>query len=132
MLYSAFTYFLGFKVNSDEYKLMGLAPYGERHSEQTTKYIRLIEENIVNISSDGSITLNMKYFAYDHSLVMIDERNWETLFGINRREEKSIITQSHKNLAYAIQYVLEKIIRLLCSTLEKYSKNPLFYLLHTH
>lgn len=123
MLYSAFTYFLGFKVNSDEYKLMGLAPYGERHSEQTSKYIRLIEENIVNISSDGSINLNMKYFAYDHSLVMIDERNWKTLFGINRREENSIITQSHKNLAYAIQYVLEKIIRLLCSTLEKYSKN---------
>lgn len=122
MLYSAFTYFLGFKVNSDEYKIMGLAPYGDKSSEQTQKIIELIEQNIVDISNDGSIILNMTYFAYDHSMVMINEKNWKELFGIDKRIENSAITQNHKNLACAIQFVLEKIIRLLCSTLEGYSK----------
>lgn len=123
MLYSAFTYFLGFKVNSDEYKLMGLAPYGDKLSEQTQKFIELIEKNIVDISNDGSIILNMDYFAYDHSLVMINEKKWKELFGIDKRRENSAITQSHMNLAFAIQFVLEKIIKLLCSTLEGFSKN---------
>lgn len=123
MLYSAFTYFLGFKVNSDEYKLMGLAPYGDKLSEQTQKFIKLIEEQIVDISNDGSIILNMDYFAYDYSMVMINQKKWEELFGIDKRRETSAITQSHKNLAFAIQFVLEKIIRLLCITLEGYSKN---------
>lgn len=123
MLYSAFTYFLGFKVNSDEYKLMGLAPYGDKLSEQTQKFIELIEKNIVDISNDGSIILNMDYFAYDHSLVMINEKKWKELFGIDKRRENSAITQSHMNLAFAIQFVLEKIIKLLCSTLERFSKN---------
>lgn len=123
MLYSAFTYFLGFKVNSDEYKLMGLAPYGDKLSEQTQKFIKLIEKNIVDISNDGSIILNMDYFAYDHSLVMINEKKWKELFGIDKRRENSAITQSHMNLAFAIQFVLEKIIKLLCSTLEGFSKN---------
>lgn len=123
MLYSAFTYFLGFKVNSDEYKLMGLAPYGDKLSEQTQKFIELIEKNIVDISNDGSIILNMDYFAYDHSLVMINEKKWKELFGIDKRRENSAITQSHMNLAFAIQFVLEKIIKLICSTLERFSKN---------
>lgn len=123
MLYSAFTYFLGFNVNSDEYKLMGLAPYGDKLSEQTQKFIELIEKNIVDISNDGSIILNMDYFAYDHSLVMINEKKWKELFGIDKRRENSAITQSHMNLAFAIQFVLEKIIKLLCSTLERFSKN---------
>ena len=123
MLYSAFTYFLGFKVNSDEYKLMGLAPYGDKLSEQTQKFIELIEKNIVDISNDGSIILNMDYFAYDHSLVMINEKKWKELFGIDKRRENSAITQSHMNLAFAIQFVLEKIVKLLCSTLERFSKN---------
>lgn len=123
MLYSAFTYFLGFKVNSDEYKLMGLAPYGDKGSKETQKFIELIEQNIVDVSDDGSIILNMRYFAYDHSMVMINEKNWKELFGIDKRKENSAITQSHKNLAYAIQFVLEKIIRFLCITLERYSKN---------
>ena len=123
MLYSAFTYFLGFKVNSDEYKLMGLAPYGDKLSGQTQKFIKLIEKNIVDISNDGSIILNMDYFAYEHSMVMINEKKWTELFGIDKRSENSVITQSHKNLAFAIQFVLEKIIKLLCVTLEGYSKN---------
>ena len=123
MLYSAFTYFLGFKVNSDEYKLMGLAPYGDKLSGQTQKFIKLIEKNIVDISNDGSIILNMDYFAYEHSMVMINEKKWKELFAIDKRRENSAITQSHKNLAFAIQFVLEKIIKLLCITLEGYSKN---------
>ena len=85
MLYSAFTYFLGFKVNSDEYKLMGLAPYGDNLSKQTNEYIRLIEDNIVNISSDGSIELNMEYFTYEYSFHMINQKCWENLLGISKR-----------------------------------------------
>lgn len=123
MLYSAFTYFLGFKVNSDEYKLMGLAPYGDNISNQTNKYIRLIEDNIVNISNDGAIKLNMKYFTYEHSFNMINKESWEDLFGISKRREDETITQEHKNLAYAIQFILEKILSLLCDTIQKYSSN---------
>lgn len=123
MLYSAFTYFLGFKVNSDEYKLMGLAPYGDNISNQTNKYIRLIEDNIVNISNDGAIKLNMKYFTYEHSFHMINQESWEDLFGISKRREDETITQEHKNLAYAIQFILEKILSLLCDTIQKYSSN---------
>ena len=64
LLYSAFTYFLGFKVNSGEYKLMGLAPYGNPKSEDTYKFIKIIKNNLVNINNDGSIWMNQKYYKY--------------------------------------------------------------------
>ena len=71
LLYSAFTYYLGFKVNSGEYKLMGLAPYGDPNSKLVEKYIDLIKNNLVEIAEDGSIYLNQKYFSYCYGLKMI-------------------------------------------------------------
>ena len=79
MLYSAFTQYLGFKVNSDEYKVMGLAPYGKSDDTITQRYISLIENNMLKTNDDGSIQLNMKYFSYTHSFSMINEYEWNAL-----------------------------------------------------
>jgi carbamoyltransferase len=81
LLYSAFTYYLGFRVNSGEYKLMGLAPYGNPQAEQTNNFIKLINEEIVTVKDDGSIWLNQKYFNYATGLKMVNESKWEKLFG---------------------------------------------------
>ena len=110
LLYSAFTYFLGFKVNSGEYKLMGLAPYGQPHSAEVKRFERLIKEHLVKIYDDGSIWLNQKYFSYATELKMIDEKVWEKLFGISRRKPEEEPTQSQCNLALAIQRVTEEIV----------------------
>ncbi|MDB5120083.1 MAG: Carbamoyltransferase [Sphingobacteriales bacterium] len=110
LLYSAFTYYLGFRVNSGEYKLMGLAPYGNPISEQTEKFINLIKENIVDIKEDGSIWLNQKYFDYATGLKMINESKWETLFGFKTVKPDGEIEQKHCNLAFAIQKVTEEIV----------------------
>jgi Predicted carbamoyl transferase, NodU family len=110
LLYSAFTYFLGFKVNSGEYKLMGLAPYGQPHSAEVRRFERLIKEHLVKIYDDGSIWLNQKYFSYATELKMIDEKVWEKLFGIPRRKPEEEPTQSQCNLALAIQRVTEEIV----------------------
>ena len=72
LLYSSFTYFLGFKVNSGEYKLMGLAPYGNPDSEEVTTYVKLIKEELIDIKEDGSIWLNQAYFNYATGLYMIN------------------------------------------------------------
>ncbi len=110
LLYSSFTYFLGFKVNSGEYKLMGLAPYGNKSSEQTQKYIQLIRSKLVNIKSDGSIWLDQEYFEYGYGLKMVNDKKWESLFGIAKRQSSEEITESHCNLAFAIQAVTEEIV----------------------
>ncbi len=110
LLYSAFTYFLGFKVNSGEYKLMGLAPYGIENSEDTISFINKIKSHIVDIKDDGSIFLNQKYFKYTFGLKMIEENKFKELFGLNTRKEEDEITQKHANLALAIQIVTEEII----------------------
>ena len=110
LLYSAFTYFLGFKVNSGEYKLMGLAPYGNPNSDETIKYIKTIRENLVDIKSDGSIWLNQSFFTYSTGLKMVNNKKWETLFGIKRRKESEQIHQAHCNLAYAIQLITQEIV----------------------
>jgi len=110
LLYSSFTYFLGFKVNSGEYKLMGLAAYGNPKSDQTKKFIATIKEAIVSIHSDGSIGLNQKYFRYATGLTMINKRRWEKLFGVETMKPEGKIEQVHCNLAYAIQKVTEEII----------------------
>ncbi len=110
LLYSAFTYFLGFKVNSGEYKLMGLAPYGQPHSAEVKRFEHLIKEHLVKIYDDGSIWLNQKYFSYATELKMIDEKVWEKLFGIPRRKPEEEPTQSQCNLALAIQRVTEEIV----------------------
>lgn len=119
LLYSAFTYFLGFKVNSGEYKLMGLAPYGNPHSEQTKKFVTLIKSNLVQINDDGSIWLDQAYFNYATGLKMIKEKKWATLFGFGRRNEENDLEQHHCNLALAIQIVTEEIVLKLAKETRK-------------
>ncbi len=110
LLYSAFTYYLGFRVNSGEYKLMGLAPYGNPDAEQTHKFIKLIKDELVDIRIDGSIWLNQDYFNYATGLRMVKDRKWEKLFGFPRRESESNLEQHHCNLGWAIQYVTEEVV----------------------
>ena len=110
LLYSAFTYFLGFTVNSGEYKLMGLAPYGDPTSEQTLKYIEQIKTHLVDIKEDGSVWLDQKYYNYATGLRMAKDIAWEQLFGFPRREDENDLQQHHCDLALAIQLVTEEIV----------------------
>ncbi len=110
LLYSAFTYYLGFRVNSGEYKLMGLAPYGNPYSERTQRFIELIKSKILHIFDDGSIWLNQEYFEYATGLKMVNEKKWERLFGFPRRLPETELLQEHCDLAYAIQAVTEEIV----------------------
>lgn len=115
LLYSAFTYYLGFKVNSGEYKLMGLAPYGDPSAEQTKQFISAIKEKLVKIYDDGSIYLDQHYFNYTVGLRMVKDKKFETLFGFKRRGEAEELTQQHCNLALAIQQVTEEIVLILAA-----------------
>jgi carbamoyltransferase len=119
LLYSAFTYYLGFKVNSGEYKLMGLAPYGNPNSVQTKNFKEKILTELVDVREDGSILLNMHYFDFATSLTMTDDRKWETLFGLPRRKPESVILQEHMDLALAIQEVTESVVIALARTVQK-------------
>ncbi|MDQ3290413.1 MAG: carbamoyltransferase [Bacteroidota bacterium] len=121
LLYSAFTFYLGFRVNSGEYKMMGLAPYGHPDCEQTQLFINKIKENIIDIRSDGSFLLNMAYFQFASDLQMTHDEKWQVLFGIPRRQPESEINQAHMNLALAIQQVTEEIILQLAFTLQQLS-----------
>ncbi len=110
LLYSAFTYYLGFTVNSGEYKLMGLAPYGHPKSKQTLNYINQIKNHLISIKEDGSIWLDQSYFNYATGLTMTNDNAWLQLFNLKRREPESDLRQEHCNLAYAIQNVTEEIV----------------------
>lgn len=110
LLYSSFTYFLGFKVNSGEYKLMGLAPYGNPESDQVKKFKEIITSELISVKDDGSIWLNQKYFNYSVGLRMVYDDKWETLFGFPRRDSETTFDQHHANLGLAIQLVTEEII----------------------
>jgi len=103
LLYSAFTYFTGFKVNEGEYKVMGLAPYGE------PKYVAAIRDHIVDIHDDGSIHLNLEYFEFVHGLTMTGE-GFERLFGGPRREPDAPVTQREMDLARSVQEVTEEVM----------------------
>jgi carbamoyltransferase len=117
LLYSAFTYYCGFKVNSGEYKLMGLAPYGDYGpGNRVAEYKSLICEHLVDIRRDGSILLNMEYFDYATGLRMCKDEKWEALFRIPKRKAESELNQSHMDLALAIQQVTEEIILKLAQT----------------
>ncbi|MBN2173071.1 MAG: carbamoyltransferase [Bacteroidales bacterium] len=116
LLYSAFTYYTGFKVNSGEYKLMGLAPYGNPHSEELEKFKKIILDELVDIREDGSILLNMKYFKYATGLKMTDDKKWQKLFGLPPRQPESPITQPYMNMALAIQQITEDIVLKLART----------------
>ena len=116
LLYSAFTYYTGFAVNSGEYKLMGLAPYGNPNSARTADFKNKITEQLVDIRQDGSILLNMDYFDYATGLKMANEPKWERLFGVPRRKPESDISQVYMDMALAIQQVTEDIVlRLACT-----------------
>jgi len=110
LLYSAFAYYLGFKVNSGEYKLMGLAPYGNPYGEQTRNFIYLIKEYLVDIKDDGSVWLNQEYFNYSTGLTMTKNRKWEKLFGFSVLSSEKEIEQKHCDLAFAIQSITEEIV----------------------
>jgi len=110
LLYSAFTYYLGFRVNSGEYKLMGLAPYGNPKAEQTKDFIKKIKQEIVSVKNDGSIWLNQDYFNYSTGLKMVNDRKWEKLFNFPAVKPGGEIEQKHCNLAYAIQKITEEIV----------------------
>ncbi len=103
LLYSAFTYYTGFRVNSGEYKLMGLAPYGE------PKYVGLIKEKLIRIADDGSFQLDMSYFSYATGLTMTSKK-FNRLFGGPPREPETEITQRHMDLAASVQKVTEEVI----------------------
>jgi len=103
LFYSAFTYFLGFKVNEGEYKLMGLSAYGK------PKYYDLIMKNLVDVKDDGSVHLNMKYFSFTYDKVMTNQ-NFSDLFGITPRKEDSNAEQIHYDIAASAQLVLEEIL----------------------
>ena len=113
LLYSAFTYFTGFKVNSGEYKLMGLAPYGQ------PKYVDKILNNLIDLKDDGTFMLHQKYFNYSTGLTMTNS-NFDKLFGQKpRKPETERITQFHMDIAASIQNVTEKIMLMLASSLKK-------------
>ena len=110
LLYSAFTYFLGFKVNSGEYKLMGLAPYGNKNSERVAHYVNLIRKHLVDLKDDGSVYINQDYFNYAVGLTMVKEDKWEKLFGFPIRKPEALLEQHHCDLALAIQEVTEEAV----------------------
>ena len=112
LLYSAFTYYTGFKVNSGEYKLMGLAPYGK------PKYIDQILNYLIDLKDDGTFILDQKYFNYSTGLTMTNEK-FDNLFGNPpRKPEKDKITQFHMDIAASIQHVTEKIMLMLARSLK--------------
>lgn len=113
LLYSSFTYFLGFRVNGGEYKLMGLAPYGNAAAVQTKHFIDIIENKLVKIFENGSIELDQQYFNYSTGMEMVKPEAWEKLFAVKIRKPEDIVTISHCNLALAIQLVTEKIVMLM-------------------
>ncbi len=104
LLYSAFTYYLGFKVNSGEYKVMGLAPYGE------PKYTELIEKNLINIKEDGSFRLNLSFFNYTTGLTMTNDKFTKLFKRKVRDPNKDQLTQFHFDIAASIQKIIEKVI----------------------
>jgi len=110
LLYSAFTYYCGFKVNSGEYKLMGLAPYGNHGSEQVKKYVDLIKTKLIDLKEDGSVFLNQEYFNYATGLRMVHDDKWKELFGFAKREGESMLEQQQCDLALAIQEVTEEAV----------------------
>jgi len=117
LLYSAFTYYLGFRVNSGEYKLMGLAPYG--NAENALRYEDLIKKDLIQIYDDGSLWLNQKYFSYATALKMTDEKRWEKLFGFPVRKPESTLEQMHCDLGLAIQHITEEVLLKMAKEAQK-------------
>ena len=118
LFYSAFTYYLGFKVNSGEYKVMGLAPYGK------PKFKKLILDNLINCKEDGSFCLNQKFFNYTTGLTMTNQK-FSNLFGNSvRKPEIDLLTQFHMDVASSVQAVIEEIILKITKNLSIEYKLP--------
>ncbi|MCP5352877.1 MAG: carbamoyltransferase [Chromatiales bacterium] len=112
LLYSAFTYYTGFRVNSGEYKVMGLAPYGE------PKYVDLIYKHLIDVKDDGSFRLNMRYFNYATGLTMTN-KHFDEVFGGPARKPESPLTQREMDLAASVQVVTEEIVIKLARNIAK-------------
>ncbi len=118
LLYSAFTYFCGFKVNSGDYKFMGLAPYGK------PVYYDLIKDRIIDVKPDGSFRLNLDYFDYHNGRTMINEEKMSELFGGGRREPETRITKREMDIASSVQKITEEVILKIANhAKEKYGEN---------
>ena len=117
LFYSAFTYYLGFRVNSAEYKVMGLAPYGK------PLYFDLIMNNLIDLKENGSYKLNMDYFVYDRALTMTGKK-FEQLFGKPRRVPESELTQFHKDIAASLQKVLDHVVVKMANYVYGQAKLP--------
>jgi len=117
LLYSAFTYYTGFKVNSGEYKVMGLAPYGE------PKYAQQIYEHLVDLKADGTFRLNLDYFDYCTGLTMTNER-FDALFGAPPRKPEERLTQREMDLAASIQAVTEEVVLRLTRSIARHAGTP--------
>ncbi len=115
MLYSAFTYYTGFKVNSGEYKLMGLAPYGQ------PSYVNEILDNLIDLKEDGTFRLNMSYFSFANGLTMTNEK-FDQLFGGPPRKAEGTLTQKDMDLARSIQHVTEEVVLRLGRSIHKETK----------
>jgi len=116
LFYSAFTYYCGFKVNSGEYKLMGLAPYGDPESEQKNSFKSKILDEIIDVREDGSLLLNMDYFNYATGLTMCRDERWEKLLGVPKRAPESLLNQSYMDLALACQEITEDVVFRMAET----------------
>jgi len=117
LLYSAFTYYTGFKVNSGEYKVMGLAPYGE------PKYVQTILDELIDLKEDGSFKMNMRYFNYCAGLTMTS-RHFHKLFGREPRKPETLVTQMDMDLARSVQVVTEEIMMRMANELYKRTRLP--------
>lgn len=115
LLYSAVTYFCGFSVNSGEYKLMGLAPYGNRGGAEHLRLVELVKSRLVDIKEDGSLFLDQNLFDYATGKRMVRDADWEKLFGFPRRKPDGPLEQCYCDLALAIQDVTEEIVLLLAT-----------------
>ena len=115
LLYSAITYYCGFRVNSGEYKLMGLAPYGE------PKYVNIILDNLVDVKDDGSFRLNLEYFDFPVGLKMTNKK-FDDLFGGKARKPEEDIERRHLDIARSIQEVTEEIVMRIAWTVKLETK----------
>ncbi|MFA6914063.1 MAG: carbamoyltransferase N-terminal domain-containing protein, partial [Endomicrobiia bacterium] len=116
LFYSAITYYLGFRVNSGEYKVMGLAPYGNTNSAEVENYKQKLKDNIIDIKEDGSCYLNQNFFDYSTGMKMTVNDKWQKLFGITKREPEQELTQQHCDFALACQQISEESIIKMAQT----------------
>ena len=119
LLYSAFTYYCGFKINSGEYKLMGLAPYGIAGSRRVELYKKKILDALVDVKEDGSLFLSMEYFTFATHLRTVDDIKWTALFELPPRAPESPLSQEYMDMALAIQEVTNEVMVLLARHAQK-------------